>query len=223
MVKLTKSEIEELASYWNYNALPERYHVMEDVFDISEGDIVIDGGAYQGDMAMYFSKKVGKTGKVLSFEPSYSNIRYIQHIKRQMPYMSNVLVLQKALWDKVGSSDLYFSNYTNANSLLKNFRKVKSQLGSEQCRTTTIDKIVKDYKLKKIDFIWFNIEGAEVKALHGAKQSLLDFDVQLCISTHKVDDTYKTKDDVIKYLKSLGYKAGDVSKKHNDWVYARKV
>ena len=53
---------------------------------------------------------------------------------------------------------------------------------------TTVDNIVRELHLARIDFIKMDIEGAEVKALHGAKETLQRFRPRLSIATEHNDD-----------------------------------
>ena len=56
---------------------------------------------------------------------------------------------------------------------------------------TTIDKLVAELKLPRVDFIKMDIEGAEVPALAGAHETIARFKPRLAIATeHKPDDEY---------------------------------
>jgi len=218
MPKLSKEELDELVNKFSYSNLAERYKVMEELFDIKEGDVVIDGGAFQGDMAQYFSLKVGKTGHVYSFEPLAANLPILEQCVKSQP-LRNITIVPVALWDINEKVEMFLSTYTNAGSLLKNFRKVTEV--STIVRAATLDYIVDKYKILKVDYLWANIEGAEVNFLKGAKDTLIKNNCKLCISTHRVDDTYKTTDDCIKILESYGYKCRQALDKKG-WLFAEK-
>ena len=56
---------------------------------------------------------------------------------------------------------------------------------------TTIDRIVAELNLPRVDFIKMDVEGAEVKAIAGARETLLRFKPRLSIATeHKPDDEF---------------------------------
>jgi FkbM family methyltransferase len=219
MTKLTEKELDDMANIFKFKALRERYRVLESIFDIQEGDVVIDGGAFTGDMATYFSKKVGPTGKVYSLEPYPMNMRLLRnHLSHYK--LNNVVPINVALWNIKDVIPFYLSDYTNAGSPLKEFRKV-NQHSKVIVRSNTLDNIVKEYNIPKIDYIWLNIEGSEVNALEGMKQVLTSDNVKLCISTHKVTESYINTQDVIDLLKSYGYQCNTVEN-HNQWVYGYK-
>jgi hypothetical protein len=47
---------------------------------IQQGDVVIDGGGFQGVFTLYAAKKVGPTGRVITFEPDERLFRLLQNI-----------------------------------------------------------------------------------------------------------------------------------------------
>ena len=84
-----------------------------------------------------------------------------------------------------------------------------------------MDDVVKNMNIDHVDYIWTNIEGAEVKFLEGAKNTLLNNNCKICISTHLVNDDYTTTDEVVKILTDYGYKCKPVEG-HTMWIYAEK-
>ena len=213
-------ELEALASRFKYKNLLNRYKVLEEIFDIKEGDTVIDGGSYKGDMALYFSKKVGTDGRVYAFEPIFDNFKVLINFCINNN-LTNVIPYQLALSDENKKVQFYMSEYTNAGSILPEFRKVNPD-DFLFTRTASVDTLIKKHKMEsKIDYVWTNIEGAELKAIKGMKQMLKDNDCQLCISTHRISDTYTNTEDVEKLLQSYGYGTERI-KGHEFWIYARK-
>jgi len=213
-VKFTDKQLKQMASIFYYKNLVERYRVMEKYFDIQEGDTVIDCGSFSGDMLNYFSKKVGKTGKVYSIEALPSNVQQIKRLCRYQ-IMNNVEIIPIALWNKKEKIKFYLSKYPNAGSGIKEFRKV-----SEDYIEVDADAL-DNLNIENPKWLWSNIEGAEVKALVGAEDILKNNDMQVCISTHKVNDEYSTTRDVWDYLEYCGYKCEYV-KNHGMWVYGKK-
>jgi hypothetical protein len=54
---------------------------------------------------------------------------------------------------------------------------------------TTIDKLVAELKLPRVDFIKMDIEGAELNALAGGAATIKQFKPRMSIATeHKIDD-----------------------------------
>jgi hypothetical protein len=54
---------------------------------------------------------------------------------------------------------------------------------------TTIDRIVAELGLPRVDFIKMDIEGAEANALNGARETILKYKPRMAITTeHKPED-----------------------------------
>lgn len=214
-INITDEQYELMASLYNYRGLPNRWKILDRVFDIRLGDIILDCGAFHGDMSLYFSKKVGRNGKIYSIEAHPDNVDVLKYnIKRYRLY--NVDVIDKALSDKKKKIQFYISNYINSCSILSDFRKVDKKKSIE-VESITIDSL----NLDKVDYIWMNIEGAELNALKGAQTTLRDNDCKILISTHKITEDYYITDDVIKILESYEYKTETLEDKPT-WVYAEK-
>lgn len=216
MPKLSEEELITLSNNFTYRGLLGRYKVMEKYFDIKEGDTVIDGGSFHGDMAQYFSKKVGKSGIVHAFESHPINVRMLRSFVMNNN-LDNVIIHKLALWDKNDTIPFYTSNYSNAGSPIKEFRKVGNN--NFMIKANTLDNIIGD---SGVDYIWTNIESSEVKALSGMKKILKDNDVRIMISTHKVNDKYSTTNDVINILNGYEYITKYVVD-HKGWIYGEKV
>jgi 3-dehydroquinate dehydratase len=78
--------------------------------------------------------------------------------------------------------------------------------GSIKVDVDTIDNILKELKISKIDFLKMDIEGAEIEALKGAKETLKNKNIKLVIAAyHEIDrrPTYKT---IISNLEKMGFR-----------------
>ena len=151
----------------------------------------------------------------ISSEDSVYNVEVLKTSIKHLR-LKTVEIIDKALTDKNESHKFYQSDYSNACSILSEFRKV------DNTKYIEVDGITIDsLNIDKVDYIWMNIEGAELKALKGAKNTLDKNDCKLLISTHKITDDYHIIDDVINILKSYGYKTNRLKNKLS-WVYAEK-
>jgi len=131
----------------------------------------IDGGSNVGEHVMKFDflcKKHGITNcSILSVEPFPSTIEVL---KRNLKNISYELV-DKALGKEIGTIKFFYPNDVNSsgqNSAFKHYY-LSNSIEVEQ---TTVDMIIKDYSLDRVDFLKLDIEGAEYNALLGAKEAL---------------------------------------------------
>ena len=69
---------------------------------------------------------------------------------------------------------------------------VVCNLGAKTARVplTTIDQIVTDLQLPRVDFIKLDIEGAERNALAGARNPILRFKPRIVVATYHLADDY---------------------------------
>ena len=172
----------------NYELLLKNCHTL-----IKKDDIVLDVGANQGIFTVAFSKLTGPNGKVLSIEPFDKMVKLIKS-NILINSLANIKILTTVVSDKEGSESLDFGGGIVSASIVRNFSK-NSKIA---IKATTIDTITKDFN--KINFIKLDIEGAELKALNGAKQTLHNDKPILSI---EVDSN--SFDEINEFLKPFGY------------------
>ena len=147
----------------------------------SEGDYVLDCGAYTGNTAVYFHEKIGSTGKVYSFEPHPATFKVLQNNLKNY----NINLYNCAL--SKDNKSVKFSQTPMPGAQIKD-----DAVGTIEVPCITIDQFVAENHIPKIDFIKMDIEGAEVDALIGASNTIKTFKPKLAICIyHKVED-FKT-------------------------------
>lgn len=205
-MKISNKKLDDMSSFFGYNGLPERWKIIDKYFNIRSGDIVIDGGAYHGDMAYYFSQKVGKKGRVYSFEPNPLNVVDMYRTIIELE-LDNVYLYSMAISDEKNVVNLYLdTDYGNTGSLIPTFKKV---YGKEVFKmlvlSDSLDDIVRLHNIPKIDFVWLNIEASEVNALKGMSNILSNYHPDICISPHKYFDNTDTSDECKDILSNFNY------------------
>ena len=154
---------------------------------IHTGDIVLDCGASDGDFTRQALQSGAQT--VVAIEISPSSAECIRRNTASEMAAGRVIVYPKGVWDKDDTMTLNVDD-TNfaANSVVMHS---ESSHPSVQVQLTTIDELVAELKLPRVDFIKMDIEGAEVPALAGARETIARFKPRLAIATeHKPDDEY---------------------------------
>ncbi|MFC1722302.1 FkbM family methyltransferase [Patescibacteria group bacterium] len=134
---------------------------------IKRGQVVLDIGANIGYYSLIFAKLVGDKGKVYAFEPDPINF---QILKRNVTLNSytNIKLINKAVMDKERTINFYL-HPTNKGAH-KIFRDSKEDK-LIKVDTITLDDYFSKNKIK-VDFIKFDIQGAEGHALMGMKKFL---------------------------------------------------
>jgi FkbM family methyltransferase len=165
------------------------YRKENKVISVQQGDIVLDGGSCWGDTTLYFADKVGTHGKVYAFEFVKNNLEILFKNINLNPHLKNrVDVVQKALWDVSGEILEFYPNRGPSTRI----GIVDSQIDNLQASSISIDTLVQEKEISKIDFIKMDVEGSELKALQGAEKTIQKFKPKLAISIyHKNEDFYE--------------------------------
>jgi FkbM family methyltransferase len=133
---------------------------------LAPGNVFVDGGANFGIYTVVASKLVGDSGFVLSFEPSPENFAILQR-NVELNHMKNVKVFCSAISDSDGTTRLYhIDNAPNSYSLGKDINPATDY---EEISTVTLDSVLQQAGLERVDFLKLDVEGAEELVLRGAE------------------------------------------------------
>jgi len=173
----------------NYEPLLQNYHNL-----LKKNDVVLDIGANQGIYSLAFAKLIGESGRVIALEPFKEMNNYFKH-NIKINGFQNIEIIEKVISDNIGYEEIDFGSGIVSASIVRNFKNsVKKKVES-----TTIDEICKNFD--KLDFIKIDIEGAELKALKGAKETLGLHKPKLSLEV----DQYSFEK-INTFLKEYGYK-----------------
>lgn len=159
---------------------------------INEGDIVYDLGAMVGFYTLVAAELVKGDGRVYAFEPSPRNVYYLKK-NIEINNYENVIFMNYAISDENG--DAFF----NTGRSISTGHLVKK--GDLTVRTASLDSLCSKGKIHQPDFIKMDIEGAEYKALVGAKNILKQKHPRLLLSTHSKE----LNNLCFEYLKKYNY------------------
>jgi FkbM family methyltransferase len=138
------------------------------VFKPSLGETVVDVGAYFGRYSLISSKAVGPRGKVISIEAHPSNFQILKKNlilnKRQ-----NVIPLNIAISNREGKTNLYIAPSSGWHSIID---CQKNSAGFLEVPCTTLDNLLKELSISRVDWIKIDVEGAEQMVLEGSKETL---------------------------------------------------
>jgi FkbM family methyltransferase len=148
---------------------------------VRPGDVAIDGGACLGDTSLHFAHLAGESGRVVAYEFEPHNLELLEQNLALNPELAGRIdVRRAALWDCDGA-EVAFRPFGPASAIVPD--------GESRTTTETIDGLVERGVVDRIDFIKLDIEGAELHALQGARESLHRFRPRLAIAAyHKLDD-----------------------------------
>jgi FkbM family methyltransferase len=154
--------------------LLEQYRCPRADVGVRPGDVVIDGGGCWGDTTLYFAQTAEQ---VFCFECMPSNLTIIRENLGLNPAASSkIRVIEKAMWNRSGEK-LVFRDYGPGSHRASDGSGVEVE-------TETIDDLVAENSLGRVDFIKMDIESAEPEALIGAEQTIRKYRPQLAISIY---------------------------------------
>ncbi|MEM3433753.1 MAG: FkbM family methyltransferase [Candidatus Methanomethyliaceae archaeon] len=135
------------------------------------GQVVFDIGSHIGFYTLLAAKLVGKTGRVVAFEPS-ARERHRLRLNLLLNRCHNVCIVPYALGNSEGTAELYvcLGRETGCNSLRPPV--VNEPVSKVQVPITTLDHHVEKTGIGKVDFVKMDVEGAELHVLDGAKKLL---------------------------------------------------
>ncbi len=153
---------------------------------IHPGDIALDCGANVGISARQMLDF--GAGLVVAIEPSPKNLEPLRRNLAKEIEEGRVIIYPKGVWDKDDVLELTENSETDA---MDSFVIRDAPKGVVTVPVTTIDKLVAELKLDRVDFIKMDIEGAEKQALTGAKETLQRFQPRMEISVNHLPDDPK--------------------------------
>jgi FkbM family methyltransferase len=175
---------------------------------LSQGMVFVDGGANDGLYSILAGHYVGHSGRVLAVEPSSRECQRL-HANVALNQLDNVLLEQVALGEEPGESYLAVAGIGREvlNAVLPRHTSDSTQAGGESVHVETIDALVRRHGFERVDVIKLDIEGSEVDALLGAKETIRRFRPVMLIEAEedRLATLDRTVDDLVALLEQHDY------------------
>lgn len=179
---------------------------------VRKGMVVVDAGANIGEITMVASKLVGADGHVYSFEPMTGIASQLEENLRANG-ISNTSVLRVGLSSDAGRLPIYLADGAFRDGSIHDglgtlYATPERSRKVEEIRLTTLDLFARDAGLCRLDLLKLDVEGAELPALSGARETLTRFKPHLIIEVQ--DETsasagYRAAD-ILEFLEPFGYR-----------------
>ena len=141
------------------------------------GGTFVDIGGNKGDFALIAAQELAGRGRVVCVEPAPDNVRWIRKSVDRNGYR-NVEVVEAALTDHEGDATLHLGPLSGWHSLAE--AAVERSVGDITVPATTLDRLLADLAIERVDVLKIDVEGGEGEVLGGASQ-LLSADTPLTI------------------------------------------
>ncbi|MBE6773052.1 MAG: FkbM family methyltransferase [Ruminococcaceae bacterium] len=162
----------------------EKKLLYEEILHLGKYETIVDLGAYDGDTIREFLSFTGGNYKrIIAFEPDGKNFR---KLSAKTEGMENLELYNLSAWNK--KETLFFSKKKGRNSHLSD--------EGIPVEADSVDNTVKG----EVTFIKMDIEGAELKALEGAKNTVSTFRPKLYVCAYHRNEDFFTLPIKIKEL-----------------------
>ncbi|MDR2917604.1 MAG: FkbM family methyltransferase [Tannerella sp.] len=157
----------------------------DDLINLSQDEVFVDGGGFIGDTTLNFIEKTqNKFKKVHIFEPMQENFEKISHnINTGNTDPCKINVYNAGL--SSSEKEVFFDQ--TGSSAAKIDKK-----GNVPAKLVSLDKYVPEEERKEITYIKLDVEGAELDALEGMRETISKYKPKLAICIyHKPTDLWK--------------------------------
>jgi len=156
--------------------------------EISKDDVVIDGGACEGFFALY---SLSKGAKVICVEPNPLMASALKMTLKPWINEGRAIIVEKLLDEVQGSGELYL-NYKNvgASSAKSTGFLDLNKKPSITVEKTTIDALVEELDLARVDFIKLDVEGFEKEIIRGSKKVIQNCKPKWAVASYHLPDDY---------------------------------
>jgi FkbM family methyltransferase len=162
-----------------------------------DGETVFDVGGYEGIFTLFFARRVGARGQVVTFEPNPRNFKKIAENVRLNGF-SHVQLRQVALGSQPGRASLETS--------IADQIRTEKDVHTVDVEVDTLDRQIAS-GLPSPDFVKLDVEGLERDVLEGMTTLLNHTRPRLYIEIHGADIQRKLENvtSVVEFLWKAGY------------------
>jgi FkbM family methyltransferase len=176
---------------------------------LEPGMVLFDGGANDGLYSLYAARRVTPSGVVLAAEPSTREFGRLQ-ANIAVNAVANIRELKVALGGQSGSATLAIAEggHEGQNTIGSHVSNPTVRTAAhETVELQTIDAIVDEQGLKRLDFVKLDVEGSEVEALNGAVKTISRFQPLMLLEAEdeRLASQNRTKADFTSAVRGFGY------------------
>ena len=161
---------------------------------IRKGDVVLDVGANVGFYSLLGAVLAGREGRVIAFEPVGENVAHLRRHLSLNELEDRVEVIEAAVANRPGLRRFTTGEYRATGKL--------DGGGDIEIPAVSLDDMMDEGRLSRVDFIKIDVEGAELEVLEGAMEMLKRFRPRLVVELHNPEMDRRCPE----LLRKLGYR-----------------
>ena len=180
---------------------------------ISNSPVIIDVGANVGYFSLFSLMRYPKA-RVFSFEPMPMNFELLKKYRDENKNL-DFNPTNRAMSGERGHITL---QYDASDSFTTSASIFDTSIGSDtlEVETVTLEDVINENQLDKVDLLKLDCEGSEYSILYGASDDVLAKVSALTIETHLGKGDKENRDDLVKFIQQKGFS----TKVENDIVWA---
>jgi FkbM family methyltransferase len=172
------------------------------------GGVLIDVGANQGFYSILASRVVGRSGRVIAFEPAISERRKLRR-NLALNRCRNVVVEALAVGSEEGTADFHLclGHQGSWSSLKKPAPDATEKSQRVHVQVTTLDAYASRVALEGVDIVKIDVEGGELNVLRGATNLIDRFQpVLLCeLEDRRTRQWGYAASEILDFIRARGY------------------
>jgi FkbM family methyltransferase len=173
---------------------------------VKPGSIIVQVGAPQDTLhsgrsrGMYFSLFAGNTGKVVLVEPDTVSLAEYLDVAKRLG-MLNLVFCPTALWSERKKLRVFVNDAHPASSFTEGTKEYDDEILKQyrqiELQADTLDNVLKESGIEKVDLVSITTNGAEKEILIGMKQIISRGVPFICLA--------KTGSNYVEMMTTLGY------------------
>lgn len=136
--------------------------------------VYVDIGANWGYFPVYLSARPGFSGQCVAIEPAPRASRDLHRVVSSLDLNDRVAIHPVAVSDSLGKVHISDELWTGNNSISEAVEETSSAAAEVDC--TTLDALLQNGEVSRIDLIKIDVEGVEDAVLRGAKDTIKKFE-----------------------------------------------
>jgi len=196
-----------------YNLNKNELQILSDIFEGREYSdyfpfykkvTIIDIGAHYGYFSIFANKNTNNQSTIFAIEPSIMNFeKMTSNINENK--IENIITLNCAVGTKNENAKLYIGNTSN-NSLIRDYSLLKKEKSIEEIEIKTLDTIISENKIEKIDFMKMDCEGSEYLILENMSTQTFDKISTISMEFHDLKNEKYTAETLLNILINNNFK-----------------